>query len=75
MDVRPLRKDAPALVRASMMGDRADVILAEPEEISPVYFGTVADRMLYPLLMHSSVPSLWCLLLDEIANDLFECGA
>jgi cytochrome c len=28
-------KNAPALVRAGMMGDRADVIFAEPSEISP----------------------------------------
>jgi cytochrome c len=28
------KKDAPALVAAGMMGDRADVIFAEPEEIS-----------------------------------------
>jgi cytochrome c len=29
-------KNAPALVRAGMMGDRADVIFAEPGEISPL---------------------------------------
>jgi cytochrome c len=29
------RKNAPALIRAGMMGDRADVIFAEPSEISP----------------------------------------
>jgi cytochrome c len=29
------QKNAPALVRAGMMGDRADVIFAEPSEISP----------------------------------------
>lgn len=28
-------KNAPALIPAGMMGDRADVILAEPSEISP----------------------------------------
>jgi cytochrome c len=28
------RKGAPALVGAGMMGDRADVIFADPEEIS-----------------------------------------
>ena len=28
-------KKAPALVKAGMMGDRADVIFAEPSEISP----------------------------------------
>ena len=28
-------KNAPALVRAGMMGDRADVIFADPAEISP----------------------------------------
>ena len=28
-------KDAPALVKAGMMGDRADVIFANPSEISP----------------------------------------
>ncbi len=27
-------KDAPAIVRAGMMGDRADVIFADPSEIS-----------------------------------------
>jgi cytochrome c len=30
------QKNAPALVRAGMMGDRADVIFAEPSEISPL---------------------------------------
>jgi len=29
------QKNAPALVRAGMMGDRADIIFAEPSEISP----------------------------------------
>ena len=29
-------KNAPALVRAGMMGDRADVIFADPGEISPL---------------------------------------
>ena len=29
-------KNAPALVAAGMMGDRADVIFAEPSEISPI---------------------------------------
>jgi hypothetical protein len=28
-------KNAPALVRAGMMGDRADLIFADPTEISP----------------------------------------
>ncbi len=28
-------KNAPALLRAGMMGDRADVIFADPSEISP----------------------------------------
>jgi len=33
IDERP-KKGAPALVGAGMMGDRADVIFASPEEIS-----------------------------------------
>jgi cytochrome c len=32
-------KNAPALVPAGMMGDRADVIFAEPSEISPLIAG------------------------------------
>ena len=32
-------KNAPALVQAGMMGDRADVIFAEPSEISSLIAG------------------------------------
>jgi len=34
ISIKPYRKNAPALVPAGMMGDRADVIFANPDEIN-----------------------------------------